>query len=546
MDQILTPRGVYVTLGVNPPPEPRLEQSLLLLLGGVPSSDQPPGSAELFWCPDRQHREHIGTTRIVALGVPDDSEIGEKLHAGGCIPFSELEAAVGACATFLGQRRHYRRLLRMAGIELATRLLLKAHDIAALQARSKSSRLLRELRHSGALTNLLVSSEEQFAFLSLQKLINENDRVSSLPPAIESIDGPLVVEERTRLHFTANYGDVLGELQPISAVIGANGVGKTRLLLALSRCAHRSELVATPAGQHEASFDAVVRSSDIVSFTFEPGLWARHRRNGVTVIGLGVGTREWKRFASLLQQLALSDRSDFQVRAYINVVRQIVKPDDIWLRVSGALQSSFGRTIGGKSYFPLSDLADASEKIIGDLDPTAEVIAWSPKLGKHDLSSGQRSLMLMIAHLFVHCQNRIVLIDEPENHLHPQYVTMLMRTLRDTLIATESRSIVVTHSPFVVRELDKGAVQVLVRDDSGLPCLFRTSLQTFGGDVGQITDYVFGDRQIEKGYEVLIRRTMNRARPESRADVADRVSEQVGDDAELYLQQLLRRPSNGD
>ncbi len=536
-------KGIYVSLGPKPPDDLQLDRSLLLLLKELPSSKQAAVFAEVFWCSHQQRHEHLGTTHIVVSDTPKPLSV-ERFPLGECLPFAQLEATVGDCASFVGDRRVYRRLLRLAGPELGRRLLTRAHDIAALQAYAKNSRVLRAVRASGQLSNLLRSSEEQFAFLSLEKLIAEGDRASSLPPAISVIDGALRVEARTVLRFVARYGEVLGEIQPVTAVIGANGVGKTRLLLALSDCAKRAELEATPAGELEGSFDARVAPPDIVSFTYEPVLWAKQRRAGVTVIPLGVGAREWHRLGAVLQQLALADQTDFQVRAYINVIRTIVEPEDIWLPIAGAPENIGVKYIGQKTYIQLASLANASDPSLGYLDPTGEIAAWSPLLGKYALSSGQRSLMLLIAHLFLHCEHRLVLMDEPENHLHPQYITKLMRTLHETLIATESRAVVVTHSPFVVRELDKGAVQILSKDTEGLPCLYQTSFQTFGGDVGQITDYVFGDRQIQKGYEVLVQRAMERASPQTRDEVAHRVSRQIGDDAELYLQNILRDPSD--
>lgn len=537
--------GVYLRAGLRARmSDVRLKQSLLIAIDGIPRIESRELFGDLYWCGDGREPQLVGSTHFV-LASERVSASEDSFRNGEIVSIAEFERNVIEFATFLGNRRSYRLLIDLAGRSTAKRLLLKARDLAALQAYARSSRVLRIVRELGSLSRILQKSEEQFAFLAFEKIFNEDLRDNALPPGVDIVKAVLDIERGATLEFVADYREVLGELQPINVVIGANGMGKTRLLLAIARAAQHQKLKVS-GGESYPGAEAIVTPSGILSFTYESSLWSQHRRSGVFVVGLGVGTKQWKELTSVVVELALTDSNDFQIRAYIEVLRPIVDPNELFVPVATSMQSGRIRSIDGRPYISMTDLAEAPRTLIALIDPNREIIAWSTSFGRYQLSSGQRSLLLMTAQLFLHGQRAIVLIDEPENHLHPQYVTLLMRTLQSTLIAMESRAVVVTHSPFVVRELDKGAVQILGKDAAGLPCLYQTTLQTFGGDVGQISEYVFGDREVEKGYEVLIQRALARTSASSRHEVARLVSTSLGDDGELYLQKILNEEKDAN
>ncbi|WP_431127575.1 AAA family ATPase [Variovorax paradoxus] len=537
--------GVYICAGPGGrPPDVRLRLSLLIVIDRIPDKDSGQVLGELYWCDDEQEPQLVGPTHFVRANESDTTS-EDSFRKAEIVSISEFERNVCEFATFLGSRRSYRLLIDLAGRPAAKRLLLRARDLAALQAFAQSSRILRVVREQGGLSRILQKSEEQFAFLAFEKIFNEDQFDNALPPSVELVQAELEIEPGTILEFIADYGEVLGEVQPINVVIGANGMGKTRLLLAIAGAAQRLGLKVS-GGEFDPDAQVRAEPSDILSFTYESTLWSKYRRSGVVVVGLGVGTKQWKELTSVVVELALTDSSDFQIRAYVEVLRPIVDPDELFVPVATPMQGDRIRSIDGRSFISLTALADAPRSLIALIDPSREIIAWSTAFGRYQLSSGQRSLLLMTAQLFLHGQRAIVLIDEPENHLHPQYVTLLMRTLQSTLIAMESRAVVVTHSPFVVRELDKSAIQILGKDAAGLPCLYQTTLQTFGGDVGQISEYVFGDHEVEKGYEVLIQRALARSSPSSRHEVARLVSTSLGDDGELYLQKILNDENNAN
>lgn len=64
------------------------------------------------------------------------------------------------------------------------------------------------------------------------------------------------------------------------------------------------------------------------------------------------------------------------------------------------------------------------------------------------LSSGHKVILLTIAKLVELVEEKtLVLLDEPEEHLHPPLVSAFIRTLSDLLIYRNGVGIVATHSP---------------------------------------------------------------------------------------------------
>ncbi|WP_018903829.1 AAA family ATPase [Variovorax paradoxus] len=538
MDQSLADREVYAYIGPRPPLQLEADLSFLVFVPDTFQVEGPVVRAELFWCGVDRIPTHFASTLLVLADEPKTASV-EASQIERVISFADLQKMLGSCVTFIARRRSYRELIEIAGVELAKRLLTKANDAAALQAFVPKSRVLQRLRASGLLQKMLVTDEDQFSFLSLRKIFAETDEARDFPPEIASLSARLSIDGgRSEFTFVADFDEVLREAQPVTAVIGANGVGKTRLLLALADAALRGRLE-VKSGWQESPWEPI-RSAELLSFTYEPSSWLRQRRAGAHVIALGVGAREWKRLCTLLQQLAISDSAEFQVNAYARVIADVVQPDHLLIPIARGANHPAIRQIGYQRYIPLAALVERVPRILlGQLETNKEVIAWSSELGRYSLSSGQRSLLLLVAQLFLYGERALVLIDEPENHLHPQYVTLLMQTLQSTLIAMESRAVIVTHSPFVVRELDKTAVQILGRDTEAIPCIFQTSLQTLGADVGRISEYVFADYEVRKGYERRIDRVLAAGRTTSPTELEQTVVSSLGDDAQLYLYRAL-------
>lgn len=135
-------------------------------------------------------------------------------------------------------------------------------------------------------------------------------------------------------------------------------------------------------------------------------------------------------------------------------------------------------------------------------------------------SSGQRVYLRFAAQaLSVIAQGSIIVLDEPETHLHPNFVSEFMTLLHQVLVATNSIALIATHSPYVVREVPSTCVHV-VRMEGNTPKIGGVHLKTLGASVSSISDAVFADSTAARFHYVIAK------------ELAKQAKEQVGTEAQ--------------
>ena len=84
----------------------------------------------------------------------------------------------------------------------------------------------------------------------------------------------------------------------------------------------------------------------------------------------------------------------------------------------------------------------------------------------------------------------MVLVDEPETHLHPPLLAAFLKSVRACLEAFDGYAIIATHSPVVLQETPAKYVQVLrrVADQNRV---VAPTVETFAESIGVITQEVF-------------------------------------------------------
>lgn len=145
---------------------------------------------------------------------------------------------------------------------------------------------------------------------------------------------------------------------------------------------------------------------------------------------------------------------------------------------------------------------DANAKAV--IDDTAE--GWEGRTRKwfRRLSSGHSVVLLTITRLVELVEEKsLVLIDEPEGHLHPPLLSAFVRALSELLINRNGVAIIATHSPVVLQEVTRSCAWVLNR--TGIAARAdRPELETFGENVGILTREVFGLEVVQSGFHRLI------------------------------------------
>lgn len=149
-----------------------------------------------------------------------------------------------------------------------------------------------------------------------------------------------------------------------------------------------------------------------------------------------------------------------------------------------------------------------------------------------ELSSGQRLFAYIVINVVGAIRrNSLILIDEPELFLHPTLEIQFVDMLKQILFRFNSKALLATHSEVTVREVPADCVHVYEKGENKL-ILKKPPFQTFGGDVQQISSYVFGDNAISKPFEAWIEKQL------AQYDSAEALIEALGDDVneELIIQ----------
>ncbi|MBB3167732.1 AAA family ATPase [Simiduia aestuariiviva] len=116
------------------------------------------------------------------------------------------------------------------------------------------------------------------------------------------------------------------------------------------------------------------------------------------------------------------------------------------------------------------------------------------------LSSGHAIVFLTVTKLVATVEEKaLVLMDEPESHLHPPLLAAFIRTLSDLLIDRNGVALIATHSPVVLQEVPKSCVWKLLRSGDEL-LVERPAIETFGENVGILTREVFRLEVVKSGF----------------------------------------------
>ena len=120
------------------------------------------------------------------------------------------------------------------------------------------------------------------------------------------------------------------------------------------------------------------------------------------------------------------------------------------------------------------------------------------------LSSGHAIVLLTITRLVELVDERtLLLLDEPESHLHPPLLSAFIRSLADLLIKRNGVAIMASHSPVVLQEVPSACVWMLRRSGT-VSVAERPSIETFGENVGILTREVFGLEVTNAGFHKLL------------------------------------------
>lgn len=288
-------------------------------------------------------------------------------------------------------------------------------------------------------------------------------------------------------------------------IIGKNGVGKSQTLRHIVEAAIKGLPTLTDSHGARPVFNRLLAFEP---FTGPSGTFPIEQRRRSKVwyrrFALNrprqVGSRQTT--ADLVVQLARSTeriRDDDRYSIFLNAVRAIDGHGELALILEN----------GPNQIVMLADIKRGSEQV--RLDRYASILLGEDVVRCVDgqtypLSSGELSFLRFAALASLHIENSsLLLFDEPETHLHPNFINQFVVLLDRLLERTGSAAIIATHSAYFVREAFEEQVRILRSEPDRSVKVEIPLMKTFGADVGTISFFVFGEdepsrlaRKVEK------------------------------------------------
>jgi predicted ATPase len=153
------------------------------------------------------------------------------------------------------------------------------------------------------------------------------------------------------------------------------------------------------------------------------------------------------------------------------------------------------------------------------------------------LSSGHQIVLLTIVNLVRYCEEKcLVLIDEPESHLHPPLVSAFTRAVSWLMAEINGLAILATHSPVVLQEVPSQCVWKIWSTGTRSN-VSRPNTETFGENLGILTRDVFGLELDKSGYHAILEKMANSF--DSYEAALRSVDDQLGNEARLILRTMM-------
>lgn len=394
-------------------------------------------------------------------------------------------------------------------------------------------------RHSSVLEQVKKDEVLRFSILrsvSLASIEGQFKRITEGLAILTDFDFAYSFDEKSFDESKCFKFNVKANSEPrtnIHAVIGRNGVGKTTFLNNIVNSinkvsdAHylyyRDQWTFYDYEKLGSNYFSSLISVSYSAFDpFNPPLDKVDPSKGTTYYY--VGLKDTKNNV-LKNAEVLNEELKSSIKACINTKKELWKET--------ILQLNSDRNFAEKNFSSLIDLRKS------DLFETALSESVS------GLSSGHLIVLLTISKIIEKIEEKtLILMDEPETHLHPPLLSAFIRALSDLLAKKNAVAILATHSPVVLQEIPKSCVNIFHRVHDAIE-IYPPENETFGENVGILTKSVFGLEVTESGFHSLLENSVIDGL--SYQEIIEKYNDQLGLEARKILQiMLLDRESKND
>lgn len=293
----------------------------------------------------------------------------------------------------------------------------------------------------------------------------------------------------------------------VAVLVGRNGSGKSTLLSRLARILHASQRdragdTLRTLGTIDPPGIGFTRVVNVAYSAFDafrvPGVDISEQLQIAEETGKGIGRYHYVGLRDISRELTSH-------RGVGDIDGDEILPDGpdrlerVIFKTSEKLSQEFGAVVasifeqGRHDLFAEVCSVLASDGSLADLgDHPASTIANDAVGSFRKWSTGHKIALHLVASLVARTEPKsIVLIDEPESHLHPPLLAALMHAVRVILRRNDAFAIIATHSSVVVQETLARHVSI-VRRSGDETRILPPRIQTYGESIGEITNEVFG------------------------------------------------------
>ena len=324
----------------------------------------------------------------------------------------------------------------------------------------------------------------------------------------------------------------------IHVLIGRNGVGKTHLLNHMTRSlvdkrADTAEVGAFNVVSDELADGDIFASLVSVTFSafdpFEPLPSRRDKSEGMQYSYVGL-----KRIGTTTDGKPLAPKSPERLSTEFS--------SSVLVCSKGARLVRWRRALEMLEADPIFREADVASLADEDLDDETQKAMARKLFG--NLSSGHKIVLLTITRLVETVEERtLVLLDEPEAHLHPPLLSAFVRALSDLLVNRNGVAIIATHSPVVLQEVPASCAWKIRRSGRSVEAE-RPDVETFGENVGVLTREVFGLEVTHAGFHKLLREAISE--DDDFAAVLQKFDGDIGGEARAIVRALIANRGVGE
>lgn len=470
----------------------------------------------LVFCDETGRIHHLGSVKIGHQGLTGSGSVSPG-HRAPTLQQTFIQLPEGYFS--LGQSDNYYESINELGPEIRNTILIGLRDCAyklSIYEQYKAESVMR--------TSLLRSISEYQVRHRFNRLAQGN-------AALTDFNFAYTFAGNAQPAITFQVTPASEPPTNVHVLIGRNGVGKTRCLTNLvnaildpdSSPDRDGQISAVISDRQETSFSGVV----VVSFSaFDEFALPARIRDGIHAHHVGIPTLPTQ-------------------GSEVTPERHVVAFEDTFLQ-------SFERCMGGPRRKRIleaittleNDPLFAEANLSALLNEGREGAAQSATELFKRMSSGHKIILLTITRLVELVDERtLVLLDEPEGHLHPPLLSAFVRALSDLLIKRNGVAMISTHSPVVLQEVPKSCVWILWRSgrDSRVS---RPEIETFGENVGILTREIFGLEVTNSGFHQMLK-TASMAPDATFERVMDKFGDQLGAEAQAILRSLISIKANG-